>query len=251
MNNTIFSKSFNFSTQTRKSPHYNNAKMGNYCHFIARMKKGKAKLVDKNNTITINEGDIFFIPASHPYQSYWTGDCITIHDSFGFEFFPSPKDDLFTMQVIKNPPQKAHEIFDEISTNNTVNLHSVSLLYSLLDILFPYMQTEPKSKAEIIVESAETFMTNNKNFSMADVAKNCAISESVLYSAFKKVKGATPVDVKHKILVNKAINILSTTDYTIEYISQELGFSSATYFRKIFTEVTGKRPKDYRTYHGF
>jgi AraC-like DNA-binding protein len=215
------------------------------------MKKGKAKLVDKNSTITINEGDIFFIPASHPYKSYWTGDCITIHDSFGFTYFPNPKDESFTMQVIKNPPQKANEIFDEISATNTVDLRSVSLLYSLLDTLLPYMQTESKSKAEIIVESAETFMTNNKNFSMSDVAKHCSISESVLYSVFKKVKGETPVTIKHKILIDKAITILSSTDYTIEYISQELGLSSATNFRKIFTEVTGKRPKDYRTYHGF
>ncbi|MBO5223919.1 MAG: AraC family transcriptional regulator [Clostridia bacterium] len=251
MNNTIFYKSFYFSTQTRKSPHYNNAKSGNQCHFIAQMKKGNAKLVDKNGTININEGDIFYIPPSHPYQSYWVGDSVTVHYSFGFKYFPTPKDDSYTIQVIKNPPQTAHKIFDEIASLNTVNLHSVSLLYQLLDILLPLMQTTPKSKAEIIVESAEKFMSDNLNFSIPDVAKYCSVSESVLYSVFKKVKGETPVDVKHKILVDKAINILSSTDYTIEYISQELGFSSATYFRKIFTEVTGKRPKDYRTYHGF
>ena len=154
------------------------------------------------------------------------------------------------MQKIENAPQRAHEIFDEIEKINTINLKTVSLLYELLDVLTPLMQTSKKSKAEKTVEEAEEFMSKNVDFSMDDVAKHCGVSQSILYSVFKKVRGETPVSIKNKILTERAIELLSSTDLTIEVISDKLGFSSATYFRKIFTQTTGKRPKDYRNYNG-
>ncbi len=251
MNNTIFSKSFAFASIIRNNPHVTDARSGSSYHFFAYMRKGSAKIIDKSGSLVINEGDIFYIPISNSYQSYWAKNSPTLHDSLGFKFFPNPQNMSFPMQKIENPPKLAFEIFDAIEKNKPADLNSVSLLYKLMNILIPHMQTTKKSRAESIVENAENFMNDNMNFTMSDVAKHCSVSESVLYSVFKKIKGETPVTVKHKILVDKAINIISSTDYTIEYISQELGFSSATYFRKIFTEITGRRPKDYRTYHGF
>lgn len=251
MNNTIFSKSFIFASIIHNNPHTTDARNGNKLHFLAYMRKGTAKLVDSNGTINIDEGDVFYIPSNTPYQSHWAKNSPTLHDSIGFTFFPNPKNMSFPMQKIENPPKRVFELFDAIEKNKPADLKSVSILYELMNELFPFMQTTQKTKAEIVVDNAENFMNDNLNFSMADVARHCSVSESVLYSVFKKVRGETPVSVKHKILVEKAINILSSSDYTVEYISQELGFSSATYFRKIFTEVTGKRPKDYRTYHGF
>jgi len=42
--------------------------------YFASMEKGTARIVTKDKTISIKEGDIFYIPKSLGYQSYWYGN---------------------------------------------------------------------------------------------------------------------------------------------------------------------------------
>ena len=148
MNNTIFSKTFAFSTIIRTGNHHTDARAGAAANYIARMKKGEAKIVSDDVTLNLKADDIFIIPQAQSYQSYWTAG--TIHNTFSFVHFPNPKNLVFTMQIIHNPPQHAHEIFDEIEKIGVINLKTVSLLYELLDLLVPLMQTTKKNKAEKI-----------------------------------------------------------------------------------------------------
>ena len=93
---------------------------------------------------------------------------------------------------------------------------------------------------------AESFMRSQQDFLIPDVARHCGVSESGLYAIFRAEKGCTPLAAKHRIQVEKARNLLITTDMSVENISDALGFSSTPYFRKVFEKETGKRPRDVR-----
>ncbi len=63
-----------------------------------------------------------------------------------------------------------------------------------------------------------------------------------LYAAFQAAVGRTPIQIKHKILVEEAVDLLTATDLSVEAVSSFLGFSSTAYFRKILRRETGKTP---------
>lgn len=89
-------------------------------------------------------------------------------------------------------------------------------------------------------------MKNNTLYNVSDVASFCKISNSELFLIFKEFAHETPNDVKNQILCKRAEILLITTDYSIEKISSDLGFSSSSYFRKILKKYLNKTPKEIR-----
>lgn len=59
----------------------------------------------------------------------------------------------------------------------------------------------------------------------------------------------TPTEFKQRVLINKAAELLQTTDLPIEEISWRLGFSSPSYFRKIFKKYHTESPREFRKMH--
>ena len=71
------------------------------------------------------------------------------------------------------------------------------------------------------------------------------LKEATLYTAFKR-HGSTPNQTRQKLLVKQAKQLLTTTDSSVQTISDQLGFSSSSYFRKILRRYTGKTPMQIR-----
>jgi AraC-like DNA-binding protein len=110
-----------------------------------------------------------------------------------------------------------------------------------LRFLFDDGENSDNGRAEDDIESHF-----KENLSIKTLAEFCNLSESHFFTLFKKQTGLTPIQYKHNLLVQNAIDMLTSTDKTIEEISEELNFSSSNYFRKIFTSITGHTPKEYR-----
>ena len=72
------------------------------------------------------------------------------------------------------------------------------------------------------------------------------MSESGIYAFFKSYGGTTPIEVKNRILINRAVDLLTTTDLSVEEICSRVGFCNAAYFRKQLRRVTGKTPHEIR-----
>ena len=121
--------------------------------------------------------------------------------------------------------------------------------FTLLSDILGYMYHQEVSKEERIVSDSLDYMWNHPKENMRNVARYVNISESALYLAFKKAKSTTPNEEKQKILTKKARRLLTTTDKSIQEISDYLGFSSTSYFRKVMYKHTGKTPREIRKEH--
>ena len=108
------------------------------------------------------------------------------------------------------------------------------------------MKISEKSLINPLIEKAIQLMTNNPNMKIFEVAKACNISEPGIYSIFKRQLGKTPNEVRLEILCNKAVNLLTTTNKSVQEISDLLSFSSTSYFRKTLHKYTGKTPREIR-----
>ena len=78
-----------------------------------------------------------------------------------------------------------------------------------------------------------------------DYAKICGVSEYHFIRKFKKETGLTPLQYKTKIVINKAIELLETTNLNILEIARMLGFDDSLYFSRVFKKETGTSPKKY------
>lgn len=79
--------------------------------------------------------------------------------------------------------------------------------------------------------------------SLADVA---GVSRSVLADRFTRVYGAGPIDLLRSIRLQKAAELLATSDVPVKRVSEMIGYSSRSYFSKAFEDKYGVRPQGFR-----
>jgi AraC-like DNA-binding protein len=106
-----------------------------------------------------------------------------------------------------------------------------------------YVSSDPRSE---VLDRATSLLREDPEISIGELSRLCSVSESTLYGLFKRYLGKTPNCMRNSIRCEKARLLLETTDMPVEEISRVLGFSSSSYFRKIFFEHTHSTPRDVR-----
>lgn len=250
MNSIFFYDLFYFCEINFNKYHYTDNRAGSPNHYIAIMNKGRCKLVSENQTIEINEGDVFYIPLGIPYQSFWYGNNDITFKSLGFRFFPEANEKKFCLQKI-NCDESIKNKLNKITMNKTVTSDTLCDFFSILNQLLPLMQTENLSSNERICIKAKEYIYQNTECCAANIARHCRISESTLYLAFKTTLHKTPNEIKNEILCEEAVFLLSTTNKTVQEISDTLCFSSTSYFRKALKRHIGLTPREIRKKYMF
>ena len=97
-----------------------------------------------------------------------------------------------------------------------------------------------------MIWKTEEFFRSHPNGGIGEAARRCGISESGLYALFQRSGRSTPNELRQKILVEKARELLVSTDRPVEEISRQLNFSSESYFLKILKKYTGLTPREIR-----
>lgn len=243
MTDIQFYNSFKFNIY-----HFNRYRMtdnsgGSDCHFLARMLKGNARIAADDRTIYLKSGDVFYIPKNLRYKSYWHPDenGELSFSSFGFEYMPTNVS--YSLQKVNVPDIS---LIEKLENKPCVTMDSVALLYTVLSQIIDNLDVSGVFSGSLVVQKSLEYLTANPSMSVPELAKLCGVSESGLYKLFKKHLNMTPVDMRHKILTDKATDLLVSTDLSIEEISAALGFSSSSYFRKVLFAQCGKSPSEIR-----
>ena len=247
MNGAFLSDNFNFRRIRFEKYHYTDNRQGSPMNYIAYMLKGNAKIVSNHKTVNVNGGDVFFIPVNLSYQSYWYGNDEIEFLSFGFLNIES-KDNLnFNLQTVDCGNPLKEVILTIPTEGSALSCETLSIFYGVMSKLIHYLkQNQPISKKDEIVNTAKKYISVHTDCSVSEVAQSCYISEPYLYLIFKEKVGCTPNEYRLKIKCRKGIEYLLTTDKTVEEISNLIGLSSASHFRRILKSHTGLTPKEVR-----
>lgn len=245
MNDIMFSNSFRFLTVEFDKFHYTDNRAGAPSHYFAYMLSGSCKIVTASETIEISEGDFFYIPNKCSYQSYWYGNPEIRFISLGFQYLPNFDNKTYPTQTIPHSDSAA-ELFYRLSDKNRLSAPDIGIFYTLAGMLLPTMSHNTVCRTREIVELTQNYLMCHPYAKASELAKNCAISEAALYSAFHKSSDVTLNQLRNNLLLEKAKDILITTDKPIEYVSDLLRFSSASYFRKKFKQHFNMTPKEMR-----
>lgn len=244
MNDIKFFKSFTFNLFQYKQYHTTDMTNGCPVHYFAKLISGSAKIITADKTLHLKKGDVFYIPKGLRYRSFWypENENVSFY-SFGFEFFPTPHHGFALQKITLNHGEDA--LLNALAEDITPTPQTIGRLYYLLGEISPRLISDEQSPDKTIYLALD-FMRQNEEYSITDVARFCGVSESGLYIKFKKHLGKTPVTVRQEILTERAKELLSNTDLSVEEISDRLGFSSSSYFRKIFYSHTQTTPTAYR-----
>jgi AraC-like DNA-binding protein len=213
------------------------------------MTKGRGRISTENETVDISEGDIFFIPNGERYHSYWYGDPEVEFISLKFIFFPDFDGRRYPTQTICGY-EDAVGIIKSIASRDKANAESVGELYTLIARLLPKMSFSPKNSQNALVDKAKRCVLESPNLSVREIARACAVSESKLYAAFANFSDTSINSFKKGALMEKARELLTSSDLSIEEIARKLNFSSGAYFRKCFKEYYNASPREMRKMGG-
>ena len=133
-----------------------------------------------------------------------------------------------------------------LSDKTRLSPADIGLFYTLAGILIPLMTNTAICRTKEITERTKEYLILHPFAKTSELAKNCAVSEAALYSAFHKSSDITLNQLRNNLLLEKAKDILITTDKPIEYISDSMHFSSTSYFRKKFKQYFNMTPTEMR-----
>lgn len=245
MNDFDFANSFYFSNIKFDTYHYTDNRKGATSHYFAYMISGNCKIVTADSSVDISEGDVFYIPINCRYQSYWSGRPLISFISLGFPFMPNRDNRDFPVQIINTDNSKCQLMLRLGSTKNPTP-RDIGLFYSLVGELMPEMVHRKHGRQSELVNKVHRYLEQNPYSKTSDIAKYVAVSEPTLYNAFKKASDISLNEMRNRIISEKARNLLITTDSSVEEISDMLGFSSTSYFRKALHRHFGMTPSEIR-----
>ena len=101
------------------------------------------------------------------------------------------------------------------------------------------------------VEQICAYLSANyrQKFSLTEVAAKFYLSPYYLSRLFRRVTGQSIVDYLNNRRIEAAQKLLENTELSINAVAEQTGFASAAHFRRVFREVMGSGPLQYRKGH--
>lgn len=105
------------------------------------------------------------------------------------------------------------------------------------------------SKEEFIMDAIgsyidERYMEHDLTFNK--IVELSRMSKSRFCNAFKKRFGMTFTDYLNRIRIRNAMDILKNPDLNISEVAHFVGFGSLVHFERVFKEIQGISPREYR-----
>lgn len=132
-------------------------------------------------------------------------------------------------------------LFDYNKINDIITLSTIFSKYILMENIF-------KLESNNIIAATISYIDENltENLSILDITHSTGISKSSLYKNFKQQFNCTPGEYINRQRASRSASMLLYSDYSIDEIAERTGFSSASYYSKIFKKVYGISPLKYR-----
>ena len=161
---------------------------------------------------------------------------------------------LESFKIIKDLDYKAEDLMNTIDKNkmesiNYDNLKEIEImLKEFLLRLHDLISFNPGDKnAEMINEMKEYIAANYQDgITLSEMARKFNLSTGHLSNLFNEETGESFSDYLNMIRLNKAKELLKTTNDKIYQIADQLGFNDAYYFSSWFKKQVGASPTTYR-----
>ncbi len=223
--------------------------IGRHSDAYVCMVSGKAEYYFGSHTFTATPMNFFYLANGSIYginvleKSHWI--CI----DFDFEECDTVrKSELYHVDSvsIKKDFERAFRIW--LQKEPWYLSDTMATLYNLYSLS---LRSEAKSytqKSEKFAQLLDYLIQNysDSNFTVSALAESAGMSEGHLRRLFASSVGTSPVKYLNTLRINKAKNMLDSSDYSIAEISSSVGITDQYYFSRLFKKEVGISPSAYR-----
>lgn len=149
-----------------------------------------------------------------------------------------------TKQFIHTLYNKYYRLIQTLSTLSDMQKIELEMANVYLDILINSVEITNNFVTNKII--AFLYIHLEDHLVLEDIADELNLSISYMSSCFKKNMGMSIMKYYKKIKINRAKTLLKNTDKSILEISTNLSFCDQCNFSKIFKEIVGLSPIEYR-----
>lgn len=129
-------------------------------------------------------------------------------------------------------------------------LYLESKVMELLLLQMRHLQSEKRNRhikllnrdIEAIHQVKESLDTNMQHIPISQLALSAGINQTKLKAGFKELFGKTLFEYLTSIRMNKAYELLKSTDLSIGYIAEQVGYKHAQHFTNAFQKKFGYLP---------
>lgn len=167
---------------------------------------------------------------------------------------------VLTTQDGPYPPAIAHSMELLQQELALQELGSETLVYGLLDVIFVLLMREMLQRQgkgtrcwshgiqDPQVMKAVQAMHDDcaRTWTLDALANHAGLSRTSLAERFRESMGNTPLNYLRTVRMQKAMAALSESERSLEQIAQEVGYTDAFSFSKVFKRTVGLAPRDFR-----
>ena len=201
-----------------------------------------------------NEPHTYGADSCQPWTIYWihfTGDHAAVYS----EGLLTPHD---IRPSLNSRISERQHVFEEIfftlehSTDRESLRYASSLLhYYLATMRYLNHYRHDSSVSSDVVAASQHYMRENleRRLTLDQIARYTGYSPSHFSLLFRQQTGESPLAWFNRLKIERACQLLQTTDMRVNQICHKVGIDDSYYFSRLFKQLTGLSPKQYRSQH--
>jgi len=242
------------------SYHYRERRKGSDDYILLYSLGGKGYIENSSGKMELNPNQFIIIPPQlfHRYQADlenpWTLYWVHFSSNKLKEFNEDFKSDRFYQPTAIHYNQMILDVWAQMFASLADGYNASTIAYANLCLyrflsffLFPDKKYSLEEQSDPLDQSI-IFMRKNieKRLTTEDIAQRFQYSSSHYTAIFKKKTGMSPIDYFIRLKIHFACQLLTQTDLKIKQIADRIGYDDPYYFSRLFKQVMGKSPKEYK-----
>lgn len=228
-------------------------------YLIVYVAKGRGTYQIRKQKFRVIENDFFVVPAegiekmesevSDPWSIYWA-------------YFSGSQAAKVVLHLNGRQlsPRQAKPLVGRISQFNDI-LHHLELMENIENLVYAnsrfysflcsfrlmVLSAKKYARKDGVIQSIEYMRENiNKVVTLDHLASIAGLSISHYCAVFKQKTMQTPLQLHTSMKIQRACQLLQNKNQTIKSISYTLGFFDQYHFSKVFKQIMGMAPRDFR-----
>ena len=202
--------------------------------------------------LQVNAGDIIFLPKNCNYDVEFDFTKSTVEDlliNFDVsdrEYFSNCK---MPMHILNDSSKLLLNSFQDVveAYMNSSGPYLLKSLFYLCIHRISIYQKQTCDKMSYELEKAARLLSEQGQLSVDAISKSIHMSKSTFQKKFKTTFNMSPIEYRTIKRIEKAKQLLETTDMPIKEIADTLGFYDTAYFYKVFKKYCGVTPKAFQS----
>jgi AraC family transcriptional regulator, arabinose operon regulatory protein len=230
-------------------------------YLLVYVAKGEGKYLVSKKVYHVVENDFFVLPVRHasglessdknPWSIYWA-------------YFAGSQAGKVVRHLVggKPVPMKAKALVGRIAQFNDI-LHHMELMENIENLVYAnsrfysflcsfklmVLSGKTHGSKDSVIQTIEYMRENIGNVvSLEDLAEVAGLSVSHYCAMFRQKTLQTPMQLYTSMKIQRACQLLQNRHQTIKSISYSLGFFDQYHFSKVFKQIMGVSPKEFRSH---